>query len=432
MPKTTRSHVAADRPLALQIGARLREERTRAGLTQAALAEGRYTKAYVSALENGLAKPSMAALNYFAGRLGVPITTLLAQRDMAWARIEADLRLASGDWLVAFDAYTTLLATEGGGNRGELLRGLAEASARLERGEDAVRAASESAAIFRAQGRPADAAWAMYWQASGLYELEQSDEARRILRGMLDGVASGQPLEPDLHVRTLIALGMIESRDDEPESALAVLESARSLVDGLDDRRRAAFLFSLALSYRELGDFEAAISTATQSLAHFRAASDELEAASIQNELALVYLGMGNLERARDHASHAKAAFQDLGNQRWLAHVADTEAQIELASGDVDLAIDRAASAVGLARVAGDRKAEISALVSLARARRATGDLPAATATLAEAATLARTHTRRALLQAVLGEFADVLAEQGDLSRAFAVSQEALAAGRHR
>src|SRR5918994_7064280 len=74
--KKRTSHVEADRPLAVRIGARLRRARTQASLTQAQLAEGRYTKAYVSALEHGLVKPSMAALNFFADRLQIPIERL--------------------------------------------------------------------------------------------------------------------------------------------------------------------------------------------------------------------------------------------------------------------------------------------------------------------------------------------------------------------
>ena len=72
MAETRRRHATEDLPLAQEIGARLRAQRRLVGLTQAALAEGRYTKAYVSAIENGLVKPSLAALNFFAGRLGLP------------------------------------------------------------------------------------------------------------------------------------------------------------------------------------------------------------------------------------------------------------------------------------------------------------------------------------------------------------------------
>jgi transcriptional regulator with XRE-family HTH domain len=127
-----------------------------AALTQAQLAEGRYTKAYVSALENGLVKPSMAALHFFAGRLGLPIEHLLSNREEAWTRLDADLRLASGDWAQAIDAYASLLESSPGDPvRAELLLGLAEGQARLGDGTAAVRAGSEAAALFaaRAPGR---------------------------------------------------------------------------------------------------------------------------------------------------------------------------------------------------------------------------------------------------------------------------------------
>ena len=99
------SHVEADRPLALRIGARLRRARTQAALTQAELAAGRYTKAYVSALEHGLVKPSMAALNFFADRLQIPIERLLTDGEARWTRLEADIRLASGDWQSAVGVH---------------------------------------------------------------------------------------------------------------------------------------------------------------------------------------------------------------------------------------------------------------------------------------------------------------------------------------
>ena len=68
--RTRRRIVVDDSALAQSIGSRIRERRHRAGLSQQRLAEGRYTKAYISALETGAAKPSMAALNFMAGRLG--------------------------------------------------------------------------------------------------------------------------------------------------------------------------------------------------------------------------------------------------------------------------------------------------------------------------------------------------------------------------
>ncbi len=83
MRTTRRRIVVDDTPLARSIGARIRERRLRAGLSQQRLAEGRYTKAYVSALETGSAKPSMAALNFLAGRLGTTAAEILADPDPA-------------------------------------------------------------------------------------------------------------------------------------------------------------------------------------------------------------------------------------------------------------------------------------------------------------------------------------------------------------
>ena len=430
-PTKRRSHAEADRPLARRVGLRLRQARTQAGLTQSQLAEGRYTKAYVSALENGLVKPSMAAMHFFADRLQVPIERLLSDREQAWTRLEADLRLAAGDWQQAVDGFSVLLETNASDRaRAELLLGLAEGLSRLGRGQDALRAASESQRLFESQGRRAEAAWAAYWQASGLYELEQGDQAAAMLTRLLDEVAAGLVVDPDLPVRALIALAVVASRDEQPERALAYLEQARSRVGELDDRKRAMFLFSLALSYRELGDYEGALATGAQSLAMFRAADAEFEAASIQNELALVYLALGSLDAARNHAAEARATFRRRDDTRWLAHVTETEGQIALASGAASEALERSGEALALAEASGDRKAEISALLLAARANRKLGALEPARLTLERAASLAREHGRRGEMQLVLGELSDVLAELGDLAGAYAVSRRALDAGR--
>src|SRR3712207_6310148 len=109
--KTRRRVVVDDRPLARAIGQRLRQARLAANLTQQQLAGDRYTKAYISALENGIAKPSMAALNYLAPRLGMTASEILSDPNPAWARIEADLAFASGDWTTALEAYRAILDT---------------------------------------------------------------------------------------------------------------------------------------------------------------------------------------------------------------------------------------------------------------------------------------------------------------------------------
>src|SRR5918999_4285613 len=108
MPRTrtgTRVTTDQDRALAQHIGQRIRDARMRAGLTQQQLAGDRYTKAYISALETGIARPSMVALRYLSERLGLPAGHFIDETHPAWTRLEVDLLLASGDWQAAADGH---------------------------------------------------------------------------------------------------------------------------------------------------------------------------------------------------------------------------------------------------------------------------------------------------------------------------------------
>ncbi len=426
-----RSLATEDRGIAREVGARIRAARLAAGLTQARLAEGRYTKAYVSALENGLAKPSLAALTFLAGRLNLPVTHFLGRDEPTWSRLEADLLLASGDWRKAIDAYTDLLELETSPvRRAELERGLAEAYCRLERPDEALRAASASAAGFDAANRPADAAAARYWMGYAFYQQENDAEARSLFRALLDLVRGGLDVLPDWEARLLIGLASIDGRSGDPARALAYLEEARGVVEGFDDRRRATFLSSLAVSYRERGDFEAAIGLAGQALARFRDLDGDREVAMLENELALTHLAMGSIARATEHAERADVALRRLGDERALAHVLESKAQIALGAGDAAGAARLADEAETVAQANGNRKASISAGLTKARAMRRLGDLTGAAATLEVAADRAREHERPAQLRDVLTEWADLLAEMGDDRTAYQLSREALQLGR--
>ena len=420
-----------DRGIAESVGARIKEARLAAGLTQARLAEGRYTKAYISALENGLSKPSLAALNFIAGRLNLPVTHFLGDPEQAaapsWSRIDADLRLASGDWQAAADAYRSLLESETQVvRRAELETGLAEALCRLEQLDEAIRVASSAAAAFDAAGRPADAAQARYWLAGAFYQREDEAEAASIFRGILDRIRAGVEVEPDFQARVLIALSAAISRGGDDAQAAGYLEEARGLVDNVSDRRRAVFLTGLAYTYRERGDYEAAMRLANQALARYRETFADREQALLENELALTYAGMGAFERARAHAARGEAQMQSIGDERARAHVVETQAQIELAAGDLDRAAALAQDSLNLATEHGNHKAAISASLTLARIARAGGDLKRAAARMEAAANLAREHARPQQLREILTEWSDVLSELGDDKGAFQLSREAL------
>ncbi len=417
--------------IAAAIGARVRRARLAAGLTQQQLAAPRYTKAYISALENGKSKPSMAALTFLAERLGLPTSRFLEDEPAAWTRLAADLELAAGRWQSAADAYRALLEREADrGRRAEILLGLAEAWAGLDRGREAVAAASEASQIFGALKREGRAALADYWLSCGQFQQGNTLEARAILEAVLARVRAGLRVEPDFEARLLMALSSNASEDGEHAIALAYLVEIRSLSEQLDDRRRGVYLFDLAHSYRETGDYEGAIRAGTAGLALLRAAHLDFEAASLQTGLARSYLALGNTTKAAAAIGEARATFERLGDRRWLANVSQAEAEVRLAEGDAAAAGALAAEALALADEVADEKGMLAALLTLARARQQSGGLtPELVELYARAARLALTEGKPARVREVLGAYADVLAATGQQERALEIMRQALRGG---
>jgi len=429
MPTTTRTRrslAAEDLDLARQVGTRLKAARTRAGLTQRELAEPRYTKAYISALENGLIKPSMAALRFLARRLGTVPGEFLADEDTHWRRVEAELRLASGDWQAAGDRFQSILDDEPAGlERGMALLGLAEAMYRLGRPVETIAEATEAQALLSAARRSIEARRATYWLAAGHHAWDDPIRARALYEELLASQA-GVDTDPDLRVRTLIALAAVVTHAGDPTAAIGLLEEAKALGVDLDDRRRATLLHSLAYAHRLAGDLEIAIRTGMECLGLFRAIEARSETASIENELAMTYLGMGNLAEAERHVAVARASFEALGDVFFLSHVADTEAQIALGRNEPEHATVLASRAVEDAHRVGNTRAELSALITGARACRSTGDTATATSLLETAARLAE-HGPASRLREVLTEWSELAAEAGDHARAYELTRRALA-----
>jgi tetratricopeptide (TPR) repeat protein len=398
-----------------------------AGLTQQQLAEGRFTKAYVSALENGLSRPSMAALRFFSNRLGIPASSLINDQAAGWHRLEADLALASGRWDEAVDGYRQLL--EAGAtheSRAELLRGLAEALVRRGSGKEATAFAAEASRLFEDAGRGADAALAEYWLAYAHYQQENTAESKAILQSILARVRGGLKAEPDFTLRLLMAISSNESREGNHAAALAYLEEVRGLASDFDDRRRAAYLYDLAHSYRETGDFEAALRSGIASLELYRHAEADRETATLENDLALSYLAVGNISKADDLVRSARRTFERLGDERALAHVIETQARIALAGGSFEEAAHQSTTALTLANRSKNPNAIVQALLTRARARTGIGDMTGALEDNERAGKVARQAGTPALLRQALGQWADSLALSGDHERAFTLMREAL------
>jgi transcriptional regulator with XRE-family HTH domain len=425
----TRKVIVVDNShVARRVGDRIKQARNRAGLSQAQVAAGRYTAAYISALERGLAKPSMAALTFLSERLGVAVTDLVANDRPEAGRLEADVLLAAGDHQAALDRYDALLASAGGDRRvrAELLRGRAEALCRLGRGPEAIRAAAEAADIFDGLGAPGDRAWARYWLAGAQYLVDNPAEARGILQQLLAEERTGLAVVPDFRFRLLTQLGNVEAWDGEHERALAYMEEARSLLGEVSLRQRAGFLAGLALQYRHVGDLERSIRAGHESLALYRAAELGREEAALENNLAITFIEVGNTERAAEHLNRARSLAERETDARLLSEVAEAEARLAFARGDDDGAIERAGIALQAASDGGSYLAAVGAHLTLARVARRRDDRATAEASFGLAAGLLREHRARAQLREVLAEWAEARSGWGELEGANALYAEAL------
>lgn len=425
----TRKVIVVDNShVARRIGERIRQVRTRAGLTQAQLAKGRYTAAYISALERGLAKPSMAALTFISDRLGVPVPDLVSEERPAAGRLEADLMLAGGQHQAALDRYEALLDEVGDDRRGraELLRGRSEALCRLDRGVEAIASASESAELFDVLGAPADAAWSRYWLAFAHYQADNPSEARGILLQLLATERAGASVAPDFRFRLLTALGAVETWDGESQRGLTYMEEARALLAEASLRQRAAFLSSLALQYRRVGDLERSLRTGYESLALYRAADAEREEAALENNLAITFLEVGNTARADEHLGRARELAERHADARLLSEVAEAGARVAHARGDEAAAAQHAAAAIDAVASGGSYLAAVGGHLILGRIAAARGVPEEAEAQFGRAADLLRGHRAHSQLRDVLGEWAELRSGWGDLAGANALYAEAL------
>jgi transcriptional regulator with XRE-family HTH domain/ATP/maltotriose-dependent transcriptional regulator MalT len=423
--RTRRRVVVDESALAQAIGARIKERRLGAGLTQAALAGDRYTKAYISALEHGLAKPSMAALNYLAPRLGTTAAALIADRDPTWERVEADLAMASGDWQGAFDTYDAILQSETDrGRRADLQVAMAECLCRMNRARDAIRPATEAVETYAALGRAADGPLAEYWLASAQFQSDNLVGARTIVTSLIGRIRDGLQVRDDFHVRLLVSAAMIETSAGNAGQALAYLEEARGRSADLDIRRRGALLATLATAYRTAGDLEGAIRHGQEAIALLRVAEADIMVQDLENELAMAYLANGNIARATELAQDARSMAEARGDLHILAHVADTQATIALAAGDPDEAIRLATESIHISETGANERGRISALITRARAYAASGDHAAAARDFEVAAAGATDLPARR--REVLSAWADSLAALGQHDRAFALAREAL------
>ena len=286
------------------------------------------------------------------------------------------MTLAAGEWQAAADGYESLLDdSRRRPGRAEVLRGRAEALARLDRGREAVAAAAEAARIFGIAGpnlrrgaRPL---------LAGLRPLPVGRRGRCAQPAVFPPRAGARRPEGGARVRDAAA---------DRAGRRRVAQSATTRSRWPTSRRPVAWPRTWTIG-------AARCSSSTWPSATGRRATSRRRSGPAPRAWRCCARPARRSNRPRSRttwpwpiwppatwrvpgelAGEARREFEEAGDERFLSAVLDTEAQVALASDDAAEAITLARRAVEMAGHRQPRRSSWRAMLTEARALRANGD----------------------------------------------------------
>jgi len=165
-----------------------------------------------------------------------------------------------------------------------------------------------------------------YWREGAM------DEARVWFQEALGRVKS-----PLLQHRILVNATTVEISSNKFTQALALLENAAPLLEGVEDPvELGRFHMQKAIAHRNLGGPEnldrALISNAAAGI-HFEEANHKRYLARVENNTGVIFLELGRYGEAIEHLDRARAVFTEIGDIGTAAQVNETRARVFLAQG---------------------------------------------------------------------------------------------------
>jgi tetratricopeptide (TPR) repeat protein len=370
------------------VGARVRSLRLSAGLSQAELAAGRFSKEYVSQIERGKTRPTAETLEWLADRLATDREYLehgvgKAEKE----RVEAALRDAErlveehryGDALRAFRGVREMVD----GGRAptlhlRLLRG--EAWARIRSGEldSAMSLLEEAAALTVTAGfTEADRAEVVFqvgvvrYSESGIAEaIVLFDQA--LILAQSSGSAADRLRSDIFHWRS-----RCYRRSRDWVAAQEDIERALELAEVCGDSRRIAdAVFQASLVAQRQGRWVLARTYAERARSLFEELGDRATVARLLNNLAGLNHLLGNTAQAIALLDEAFEIFVELDLAVDAGYVCSSLAEIRLGGDELELAETQARKALELLGDREDHLQEVgTAQLALGRALAGQGRL---------------------------------------------------------
>lgn len=328
----------------LSLGERLLALRLERGFTQKDLAEPAYTHAYVSTIEAGRRHPSPAALEHFAGKLGVTVEELTTGRSPGLrTQLEVDLQEArrllskgnhdEGEQLikrVRRDAKSFEFRSVEA-RAIEALGSLAELRGHLD---DAIEQYDRALALLQDEA-PTSWAYATAGKARSVRDKGEAHFAIHLLEnlrarlekeGLVDPTAEAWMLGP--LVLAYFDVGMRTRAGDLAERALGLIPTIP------DETAAASLLVNVARVHQQRGEYD-------QALQALRKAEDIYKALDFRTELAVAHLAKGyvrsragDLSDARQELSSAMEILEETASVTNLANAAAELGRVERLTGE--------------------------------------------------------------------------------------------------
>ena len=294
------------------LGERVRTLRRSAGLSQAELAGGRFSKEYVSQIERGKTRPTRETLEWLAGRLETDTEYLEHGVTRADAeRLEADTRAAE----LLLEAY------------------------RYEEALRAFRAAREDAT---AAGIPSLALRLVTGEAWALVRTGRLEEAMAVLEAAA-AVAVSVGFGDTDRAEVVFLVGVVRYHESSIAEAIVLFDQALVLAEGSgprSDRLRSDIFHWRARCHRRDRDWVAAEEDVERALELAEASSDSRRAADALFQASLVAQRQGRWVLARTYAERSRVLFEEIGDRATAARLLNNLAGLNHLLGSADRSID--------------------------------------------------------------------------------------------
>ena len=338
------------------LGERIRTRRKELGLTQTQLGGADVSKAFISLVEKGRAKPSLDTLGLLARRLQRPVGyflergTTLGAKALRVTVAAGWVKIKQGDFTGAAEAFEEALALAAGD---------------LDHG-------------IEAEG--------YIGLATALAGLRQHDLARRnVERGRDLAEAAGAVHHLARVHQVLGVIAYQERRLLEARGHFAEAYRRFEETDRPDRGFGGILLYNIGNTHMELGDHVEAARWYGRAMTLLESTGDMHRLGLVHVQLGVAERERGNYDAALEHLNRAEHVFEVLEDRRLLGWAHNSIGITLLADGKVDDAIAHIETSLRIKEETGDDPGRARSLTELGRAMIAKGKFAAADTRLDEA-----------------------------------------------